>query len=788
MATLLSKRRSKVPKKVEYRRGCFRSCVTMFVYPLPAALFFMILMLVWSSSTTYISGRIVHVCVSSRKLSNLYCLSATTQPNAEFHLPFTNSTSQEFLDKEIPVLEEKVEKEKSFSLPVLDDNSVNRNLQGDSKEVSSDVVQNPSPLLEKRATNDGVEVTSDLKDDSKEVPEAAVDNPPAIQEKEVGSDVAEVMPDLKGNSKEVSNVNLENPNPQNDWIEEIKKARKEVEEQLRVQRSWITNTNQNQNQCEGRGIYVYELPPKFNKELVDQCHNMVPWVDMCKYFSNNALGEPIPQLGNRWFRTHQYSLELIFHSRVLNHPCRVYDENQAKLFYVPYYGGLDILRWHFKNVSSEIKDSLSLELLNWLEMQKPWDKNLGKDHFFVLGKISWDFRRKEHTKWGTRFLELEEMQNPIKLMIERQPWEINDIGIPHPTHFHPQSDADIRSWQRTIISSNRRSLVSFAGAARPGALDNIRSILIDQCTSTTEKHLVFDPFTAYYQYPWHLPEDHEKYSVFVDQEEVRKMKVNVVERLMKVTLKERDDMRRYIVYELMPRLVYGDPNAKFELFQDAFSITINNLIERVKEVRILKCRLAIKQKGQALFFSLLSSCSHYPPISQPDMANKHKSIHDFTIKDANGNNVDLGIYKGKVLLVINVASKCGLTNSNYDELNQLYAKYKDEGLEILAFPCNQFGEEEPGSNEQILEFVCTRYKSEFPIFDKIEVNGDNAAPVYKFLKSGKWGIFGDDIQWNFAKFLVDKNGQPVERYYPTTSPLTIERDVQKLVGVLDASS
>ncbi|CAI9288879.1 unnamed protein product [Lactuca saligna] len=631
MATLLSKRRSKVPKKVESRRGCFRSCVTMFVYPLPAALFFMILMFVWSSSTTYISGRIVHVCVSSRKLSNLYCLSATTQSNAEFHLPFTNSTSQEFLEKEIPVLEEKLEKDSGFPIPVSEDISVNRNLQGD----SNDVVQNPTPLLEKRVTNDEVEVMSDLKDDTKEVPDVAVDNPPSILEKEVRSDVAEVMHDLK----EVSHdVNLENPNPQNDTIEEIKKARKVVEEQLRVQRSWITNQNQNQNpnQCEGRGIYVYELPPKFNKELATDCHNMVPWVDMCKYFSNNALGEPIPELGNRWFRTHQYSLELIFHSRVLNHPCRVYDENQAKLFYVPYYGGLDILRWHFKNVSSEIKDSLSLELLNWLEMQKPWDKNLGKDHFFVLGKISWDFRRKEQTSWGTRFLELEEMQNPIKLMIERQPWEINDIGIPHPTHFHPQSDADIRSWQRTIISSNRRSLVSFAGAARPGALDNIRSILIDQCTSTSEEHckffdcksglcdepkslvglfmesefclqppgdsptrksvfdslvsgcipVVFDPFTAYYQYPWHLPVDHEKYSVFVDQEEVRETKVNVVERLMKVTRKERDDMRRYIVYELMPRLVYGDPNAKFELFQDAFSITINNLIERVKSLNL----------------------------------------------------------------------------------------------------------------------------------------------------------------------------------------------------------
>lgn len=159
-----------------------------------------------------------------------------------------------------------------------------------------------------------------------------------------------------------------------------------------------------------------------------------------------------------------------------------------------------------------------------------------------------------------------------------------------------------------------------------------------------------------------------------------------------------------------------------------------------------------------------------------------ESIYDFTVKDVMGKDVDLNIYKGKVLLIVNVASKCGMTNSNYTELNQLYEKYKDQGLEILAFPCNQFGEEEPGSSDQIIEFVCTRFKSEFPIFDKIEVNGENTAPLYKFLKSGKWGIIGDDIQWNFAKFLVNKDGQAVDRYYPTTSPLTIERDIRKLLG------
>ncbi|KAE8683896.1 putative phospholipid hydroperoxide glutathione peroxidase [Hibiscus syriacus] len=156
-------------------------------------------------------------------------------------------------------------------------------------------------------------------------------------------------------------------------------------------------------------------------------------------------------------------------------------------------------------------------------------------------------------------------------------------------------------------------------------------------------------------------------------------------------------------------------------------------------------------------------------------------IYDLTVKDAKGKYVNLGIYKGKVLLIVNVASKCRMTNLNYTELNQLYEKYKGQGLEILAFPCNQFGEEEPGSNDEISEFVCARFRSEFPIFDKIEVNGNNASPLYKYLKLGNWGIFGDDIQWNFAKFLIDKDGQVVHRYYPTTSPLSLEYDIKKLL-------
>ncbi|KMZ63257.1 Glutathione Peroxidase [Zostera marina] len=160
-----------------------------------------------------------------------------------------------------------------------------------------------------------------------------------------------------------------------------------------------------------------------------------------------------------------------------------------------------------------------------------------------------------------------------------------------------------------------------------------------------------------------------------------------------------------------------------------------------------------------------------------------KSVHDFTVKNAKGEDVDLSIYKGKTLLIVNVASQCGLTNSNYTELSKLYENYKEKDFEILAFPCNQFGGQEPGDNEQIVEFACTRFKAEYPIFDKIDVNGNNAAPLYKFLKSSKGGFLGSSIKWNFSKFMVDKDGNVVDRYAPTTSPMSIEKDLKKLLGV-----
>ncbi|KAI5065211.1 hypothetical protein GOP47_0019906 [Adiantum capillus-veneris] len=160
-----------------------------------------------------------------------------------------------------------------------------------------------------------------------------------------------------------------------------------------------------------------------------------------------------------------------------------------------------------------------------------------------------------------------------------------------------------------------------------------------------------------------------------------------------------------------------------------------------------------------------------------------ESIYDITVKDMQGKDVSLSAYKGKVLLIVNVASQCGLTTTNYKDLTDLYNKYKDAGLEVLAFPCNQFGGQEPGTNEEVKAFACTRFNAEFPIFDKVEVNGKNTDPLYQFLKQAKGGgIFGSFIKWNFAKFLVDRDGQVVERYAPTTSPSKIEGNIKKLLG------
>ncbi|WP_434353685.1 glutathione peroxidase [Psychrobacter sp. HD31] len=157
------------------------------------------------------------------------------------------------------------------------------------------------------------------------------------------------------------------------------------------------------------------------------------------------------------------------------------------------------------------------------------------------------------------------------------------------------------------------------------------------------------------------------------------------------------------------------------------------------------------------------------------------TIYQFNADTLTGQNKDFSEYAGKVLLIVNTASKCGLT-PQYEGLEQLHKDYHDKGLEVIGFPCNQFGHQEPGDAGEITEFCQLNYGVSFQMMDKIDVNGDNAHPIYKWLKSQKGGLITDAIKWNFGKFLVGKDGKVVKRYAPTTKPEAIASDIKKLLG------
>lgn len=156
------------------------------------------------------------------------------------------------------------------------------------------------------------------------------------------------------------------------------------------------------------------------------------------------------------------------------------------------------------------------------------------------------------------------------------------------------------------------------------------------------------------------------------------------------------------------------------------------------------------------------------------------NIYDYKVKDKEGNEVSLKQYEGKVLLIVNSATGCGFT-PQFDGLQDLYEKYQEQGFEILDFPCNQFGNQAPGSDEEITDFCNSRYGITFQQFQKIEVNGANEAPLYTYLKSQKGGFLGDKVKWNFTKFLVDRKGNVVERFAPTKEPGDIEGKIVALL-------
>ncbi len=156
-------------------------------------------------------------------------------------------------------------------------------------------------------------------------------------------------------------------------------------------------------------------------------------------------------------------------------------------------------------------------------------------------------------------------------------------------------------------------------------------------------------------------------------------------------------------------------------------------------------------------------------------------FYDYSARKMNGREVKMETYKGKVVIVVNTASKCGFT-PQFAELETLYEKYKDQGLAILGFPCNQFANQDPASNQEIQNFCQLNYGVSFDMFEKVDVNGPETTPLYQFLKEEAKGAFGGKIKWNFTKFLIDRKGEVIRRYAPATPPLKMEEEIKKLLA------
>lgn len=191
---------------------------------------------------------------------------------------------------------------------------------------------------------------------------------------------------------------------------------------------------------------MYELPSLFNHDLIKQCDNLNPWGSRCDALANNGLGPAatgldglVPrEVAPAWFWTDQFVLEIIFHNRMLKHRCRTTDPEKARGFYIPFYAGLAAGRYLWMNSTATERDRHCEMMLRWAQGQEYYKRSDGWDHFITMARITWDFRRSKDDDWGSSCIYLPGMRNITRLLIERNPWDYFDVGVPYPTGFHPR--------------------------------------------------------------------------------------------------------------------------------------------------------------------------------------------------------------------------------------------------------------------------------------------------------------------------------------------------------------
>ncbi|MED6133160.1 hypothetical protein PIB30_025973 [Stylosanthes scabra] len=405
---------------------------------------------------------------------------------------------------------------------------------------------------------------------------------------------------------------------------------------------------QEQDLCHGRYVYIHDLPPRFNRYIIDHCDSLTIGTDkpnMCPYMENMGFGPRIhspesesPHLftnNTTWYETNQFSLELIFHNKMRHYKCLTNKSSEASAIYVPFYAGLDISR--FLLVSNlTVRDASGRDLARWLSSQNEWKRMWGRDHFLISGRISWDFRRQHDTlsDWGSNFRFLPESMNMSMLSVEASSWN-NDYAVPYPTSFHPLKELEILEWQRKIRKRKRAHLFTFIGAPRPEMKNSIREKVIEHCRSSQAckfidcsygkencdnpvnvimefgdsvfclqpwgdsytRRSVFDsmlagcipvffhPGTAYSQYKWNLPESRRsRYSVYIPVRDVKEWNERNIS-VEKELMKIPEDE----VVALREEVVKLIPSIIYadprSEIEDAFDLAVKGILERIERVR-----------------------------------------------------------------------------------------------------------------------------------------------------------------------------------------------------------
>lgn len=391
--------------------------------------------------------------------------------------------------------------------------------------------------------------------------------------------------------------------------------------------------NQEDEECPFGRVYVYDLPSVLNKDLLNTSNKL----------SNGGFGlhatglESVmdQNLTEVWYWTDLYSGEVIYHNRMLCYKCRTLDQDQAIAFYIPFYVGVVVGKYLWANHTAKEMDFHSVTMLNWVKNRPPWKRSNGSDHFIVLGRLTWDFRRitaDSDTEWGTSLLNMSLMENVLRLSPERSIWDPLEVSIPYPNPFHPRYESDIRHWQSVLRAKNRSRLFSMVGGARKHIKHDFRAVLLTYCKEETEyckmvdcsvtpcyngaaetmeafldsdfclqpkgdgftRRATFDCMLAgsipvffwkgsfENQYRWHMPLAAETYSVFIDNKDVRN-DTSIIRHVLEKYSREEVERLREKVIDLMPNFLIAESGADLGSLKDAFDITMNEVLQRFKQ-------------------------------------------------------------------------------------------------------------------------------------------------------------------------------------------------------------